>query len=257
MKKFYYLVNHEFRQVQRLLFAVCCLLIAGQLLFMGLLSGKQFAYIPYEEFFMNSGSLFIFLLCFAAICGICILSIFSNYYGSKSIYTLLALPQDRNRIYYAKVLTGLACFLMLLACQYISAVLGYALFTPKLVEIMDGQATFRRPANGLFLAFARLPFFRLILPLGIEGLLSSVAMLLSFICSLYHTVICERSRKYLRLVFPVSNIVLNVYIVAYRINNLNGFWPYRNLYLLSLVLAASAVFLAWDSIRLIRRSAIV
>jgi len=257
LKKFYYLVNHEFKQVRRLLFAACGLLIAGQLLFMGLAAGKQYEYVPYEEFFISSGSLFIFFICFAAVCGLCILSIFSNYYGSRSIYVLMTLPQDRSRVYYAKLLAGLACFLLLLASQYISGALGYTLFAPRIMETINGELTFRRPVNGLFLAFVRHPFFRMVLPLGAESTLSSAAILISFICSLYHAVICERSRRYYRLALPMLNIGLIVYITVYRINSLSGFWPYRNLYLLSLAATAFAVFLAGDSIGLIRRSAVV
>jgi len=77
---------------------------------MGVALKDAYNYIPYEEFFATSGSTIVFLLSFATICGLCIMTMISNYFGSKSIYTLMTLPQDRRYFYFSKLVSGLTNF---------------------------------------------------------------------------------------------------------------------------------------------------
>src|SRR5690606_18639266 len=80
-----------------------------------------------------------FGLAFAAACALCIWNIVYNYHGSKSIYTLLTLPQKRSYLYFSKLITFMMFFLVLLTAQLISAILGYALFAPKIRRVIEGS----------------------------------------------------------------------------------------------------------------------
>jgi hypothetical protein len=260
--KLLYLINFEMRRFIKPLLTVSALLILCQQILMGIAAKSTYMYIPYEEFFITSGAAAVFYLAFAACCGLCILSVLSNYHGSKSIYTLMTLPQDRSKLYFSKLVSGSMAFLVLFTVQIISAMLGYVFFTPKIQRTVQETSPygamfiFEHAKNGLFLAFVRSQLFRLIYPLGLEGLVSTISILISFLCGLYYGVFSERSKGYFRFVPIVAQVGYSIYIIHYRLNAPLGFNEPQNLYLHSIVLIGLTAFFIWDSIRLVRKSAI-
>jgi hypothetical protein len=260
--KLLYLINFEMQQFLKPLLKGSALLILCQQLLISIAAKRTSLYIPYEELFASSGAVTVFFLAFAAGCGLVLLSVLSNYYGSKSIYTLMTLPQNRSRLYYSKLIAGFMVFLILITAQLISALLGYFLYAPKIQKVLQETGPsgvkfiYEHAKNGLFLAFVRSGFFRLLYPLSLESLVSTIAILVSFLCGLYYGVFSERSRSYLRFAPVMLQVGYIVYILNYRLNAYLGFYEYQSLYLHSAVLLSFAAFFIWDSIRLIRRSAI-
>ena len=259
MSKLFYLINGEIRRFRWPLTAMVVFLVLFQQILLGISAEDTYIYIPYEEFFQSSGAVIVFGLAFAASCVLCIWSLVYNYHGSKSIYTLLTLPQKRSQYYFSKLVTCLTFFLILITVQLISAILGYALFAPKIqraVEELVLTVRFDRAKNGLFLSFIRSAFFRLLFPLGWESLFSSISILFTFVAALLYGVLCERSKRYYRLILVAAQVGYSIYLLNYRITAADGFQPHRNLTLHSVLMLLFAVFFIWDSIKLIRSSAI-
>ncbi len=262
MKKLLYLINYEMQRFLKLPLIISFLLILAQQVLMAIVSKNTYRYIPYEEFFASSSAVTIFFLAYASCCGICILSILSNYHGSKSIYTLMTLPHNRSRLYFSKLIFGSMVFLVLLSAQMISSLIGYVLFAPKIQRVIQetgpygAQYVYEHAKNGLFLAFVRSGFFRLLYPLGLESFISSAAILFSFICGLYYGILCERSKKYIRIALVIAHLGYSIYILNHRYNAHLGFEQGQNLYIHSIIFTAFAGFFIWDSLRLIRKSTI-
>jgi hypothetical protein len=261
MYKLLCLTDFEMRQLAKPVLAILIFLLLAQQVLLGIAAEKYYNYIPYEEFFASSGAIIVFYLAFAACCGACLLSVLYNYHDSKSIYTLMTLPQDRRLMYFSKLLSGLLAFLLLICTQLASAVLGYMLFAPRIrvviqEPIIGATVHFRHAVNGLFLAFVRSDFFRLVFPLGPESLISTMAILISFLCGLYYAIYCERSKKYARISLFAAQIGYCIYLINYRINAREFFTQSQNLYIHSLILILAAGYFMWSSIRLIRRSAV-
>ncbi len=263
LKKFLYLTHLEISRLLKPLIALLVLLILFQQVLLSIAGKNTYDYIPYEAFFAASGAEIVFYLAFAAACGLCIQSVLSNYHGGKSIYTLMTLPQDRSRVHFSKLLSGMAVFLLLICAQWISAILGYALSAPKIQKVVGKTGPYgtefiwEHAKNGLFLAFIRSGFFRLLFPLDPESLISTVAVLTGFLCGLYYGILCERSGKHIRILPVAAQIGYIIYILNYRLNTQYSMMESRILSLHSVILFASAGFFLWDSIRLVRRGAIL
>lgn len=260
MKKMYYLLNHEFRGLYRIVAVICIVLIAlQQFLMIKSMDYYQNRFERYELLFSKSGCIIVFLVCFFILCGLCIFNVYSNYIESKSIYTLLTLPLPREYIYFSKLITYMVCFLTLLASQIISACTGYGIISVFIsshgtVENIDLPVN-----NGLFLAFIRSDFFRIILPFGFRSFLSSFAMFTGLVCTVYYAAILERSRRYFRFSVVILSLSLIIFSLIHRINSLAMLGLYENDYInvLTAALFLTTAFIIYDSLRLIKKSAVV
>lgn len=262
MSKLIYLINVEIRRYRWSLAAMVVILILFQQILLGITAGNTNIYIPYEEFFQSSGAVIVFGLAFAACCVLCIWSIVYNYHGSKSIYTLMALPQKRSFYYFSKLVTCLMFFLILITTQLLSALLGYALFAPHIRRVAEQSSvygtTFRfdHAKNGLFLSFVRSDFFRLLFPLSSKSFFSSISILFAFVTGLLYGVLCERSKKYSRLILAAAQVGYGIYLVNYRITAADFFQRHQNLVIHGILMLLLTVLFIWGSIRLIRSSTI-
>lgn len=258
MKHYYGLLRYELNTILKSLILLCVGTIISPLIFLNI-AMKDYAnvYERFETIYMSSGCIIVFAIYFVALCGICIKSIYSNYWGSKSIYTLLTLPIKREVVYFSKLTTFLISFTMLTAAQFISIFLSYAFFAPQLTRHLEGQVYFYRINNGLFLAFIRSDFFRILLPLGIESFISSLTILITIVCALLYGVLCERSRKFAGFIPIIASVGLIIYTINLRIN-INYFQPKAgNTYLISITLILLSVFFIWHSVKLTKQSSIV
>ncbi|WP_132253443.1 hypothetical protein [Natranaerovirga pectinivora] len=255
MKKFIYLFEHEFNYIFKYVLLLCGFSIALQGFFIwharrGI---NVYTYIPFEEMFIGSGAVIIALISLAGMIGICILSFYSNFNESKSIYTLMALPQDRKNMFFAKILAWFVGFISLVASQLLIGILGYAIFAPTyLKELGPRNIVETRVNNGLFLSFVRSDFYRIVMPLSFEGFLSTFAILISIIFAIYYSLLCIKGmykREILAIVVVIQLIVV-INVLRYRVQLP---FEYHNLYISSGILFVITGFYVWDSIKILRK----
>lgn len=255
MKGFFKLLNYEVSQYLIKVIVICFGTIVSPLLFLnGALSDIPNLYKRFENVYESSGSIIVFAIYFAAIFGICIQSFYSNYSGSKSIYTLLTFPMKREVIYFSKLISFLTYFMMFFSAQLISVFIGYAMTASKAASWQNGSYFM---TNGLFLAFMRSSFLRTLFPFGIGGIISTVSMFVVIICGLYYGLLCERSHRLWGFVPIIATIFLLIRVITYRINQNRLPWEYINLYIYSIIFFCISSFFIWGSIRLLKRGAIV
>ena len=255
MKKFYKLLNYEVSQYITKVLIICFGAIISSLFFVNRASNDYSnLHNRFETIYEYSGSIIIFVICFAAVCGICIQSLYSNYFSSKSIYTLITLPMKREGIYFSKLISYFIYFLMLYSTQLISVFISYALVLNKIAALERGKYVMN---NGLFLAFLRSGFLRILLPLGLEGIISTISILIAIGCSLYYGLLCERSKRFWGFVLIIAVVFMLIRVITYRINQSTMSWTYINLYVYSTILFCFSGFFIWHGIKLIKIGAIV
>ncbi|GIP32658.1 hypothetical protein [Paenibacillus sp. J2TS4] len=256
LKGFYRLLNYEFSLMLRAVLLLSLGAILSPLMFLNVAMKDYTMYSVHERFedlYVSSGCVIVFLIYFASLCAFFVKTFYAGYWGSKSIYTFLTLPVKREVVYFSKLSAFAIGVMVLLAAQLISVWLGYEMVAAKVGEWEGGKFVM---ANGLFLAFIRSAFLRMVLPLNINGFLSSVSILLTMITGFYYGVLCERSKRYWGFIFIVAAVVLLINVISYRMTPPAYYVVYKNLYLTSGMLFLLSGFFMWHSIRLIKRGAI-
>ncbi|WP_148091936.1 ABC transporter permease, partial [Paenibacillus sp. 598K] len=207
MRGYYRLLNTELQAMGWGLWALCGAAIVVPLLLLQLtVSGMSVdtALRRYEDIYAASGSIAAFVLLLVLLLGLFAVSLYRNYWGSKSIYTLLTLPVRAGTVYWSKLSAYALALLLFLLAHLVGARLGYGLVQGAVERYSSEDWTM---AGGWFLAVARSSFFRLLLPLTWEGVLSSVSMALALLTGLFYAILLERSRRWFGLPF-VSVIIL-------------------------------------------------
>lgn len=255
MKNYYKLLTYEFMNLFKAILFLCFGLIITQNILIGFAMNDRFnIYERFEVIYASSGAVMIFRIFFALLCGLYLKNIYANYWRSKSIYTLMTIPGDRKALYFSKISAFFICFLMLYATELISVLLSYANVRSVIAEIDDGKYLMN---NAFFLGVVRSSFLRIILPLGLEGIVSSISIIITIICGLYYGALCERSKKYLGLGVIGIGIFIMIIVLNYRINLHQHYFDYKNLYVYSGVLFLLSGFFMWHSIYLIKKRDIV
>ncbi|XEC96185.1 hypothetical protein AB6A23_06395 [Paenibacillus tarimensis] len=255
MRGYYRLLNHEFSSMLRAVVFLCVGTIVSPLLFLNAaMKGydRYSVHQRFEDIYASSGCIIVFLIYFAALCVFFLKSIYANYWGSKSIYTYLTLPVKREAVYFSKLSAFSVCMMMLLASQLVSVMLGYSLVTAKVASIHEGEYVMN---NGLFLAFIRSDFLRLLLPLSFSGLLSTVSIGIALITGVYYGALCERSKRYWGFIFIVAALAVMINVLGKRTEQ-SFYTPGNHLYLASAALLVLSGFFVWHSIRLMKKGAI-
>ena len=259
MKNLYKLINFQFGFIYRLVLIECLLLIVVQniLLYITKEDNPADRYIPFEKLIALSGLPAVFYIGFVLTLAGCVYSVLSDYSGSKGIYTLMTIPGGRYCIYFSKVIPGLIYFLMLICSQLISILSGYMFFsTPISVNVADGLISYSRPVNGLFLAFVRSDFLRLLFPMSAESFISTFMMEISLILGIFFISYAVLARRYRQLVFPL----LNILTVIFEVNKRNASvlaGGNQNLYVFSIILFVFSLFYVYQSIKWLKNSAIL
>jgi len=256
MKGFYRLVTIELSSLLSGLLILCIGIIAiPQLLLMSELK-RYSVYTGQERFeaiYTSAGCMMVFIVGLAVLCGLFIYNIYSGYQGSKSIYTYLTLPVRRETVYSSKLAAYAISLLLFIAAQLISARFGYGIVASRIANYNDGQMVM---TNGLFLAFTRSEFLRMLLPLSWNGLLSSFSMLAAIVSGLYYGVLCERSKRYGWLALIAVAIILIIQELSYRMGMPVYYASFSDLYLRSgLLLILSGWYVVHGS-RLVVKGAI-
>ncbi|CAM3883973.1 ABC transporter permease [Cohnella lubricantis] len=252
----YRLLNHEFSRWLRFIALLCAAAIIVPLLLLHSASsdsGELTAHPRYEDLYAASGCPILFLLLLTLLCAYFLITIYRGYWSGKSIYTYLTLPVRRESLYFSKLFVFIACLLLLLAAQLISIHLGYAIFEHQARSVYEGKLVMH---NGLFLAFVRSDFFRLLLPFSFSRALSSFSILAVIAAGFYYGALCERCRRYEGFAAIAAAGYLLYRAVAYRLNEVNHYTSPTGLYASSLLMLALSGLFVWHSLWLIRRGAV-
>ncbi|XID90192.1 hypothetical protein ACF3MZ_16710 [Paenibacillaceae bacterium WGS1546] len=256
MKGLYRLLNVEFAKWIVFIAALCAASILLPLLLLHRMVRNYNEYAVHERFeelYASSGMPMLFLAILALACVYFLVTIYADYWGSKSIYTYLTLPVRRESLYFGKLIAFLACLLLLWASHLIGIRLGYALVAARIGGYAEGEFLMH---NGYFLAMIRSDLFRLLLPLGFGRLLSTLGILFVVATGFYYGALCERSRKYFGFAALAAAFWIAFDVVVYRLNESAHYFEPRSLYLSSGLLFATGGFFVWHSLRLIRRGAV-
>jgi len=210
-------------------------------------------YKRFEVIYSSSGCIIIFLIYFAVLCVYLLKSIYTQYWGSKSIYTLLSLPVKREAVYFSKLAAFFIAFLVFFAAQLISVLLSYSIVASKVSRIQEGEYLMN---NGLFLAFIRSGFLRIILPLTAESIVSTASIVITIVITVYYGALCERSKRYWGFIFIAASVFLIIFVLNYRMGKPAFYTEYKNLYIYSGVLFSLSGLFLWHSIKLVKTGAI-
>ena len=257
MKGYYRLLNTELQSMLWGLLLLCGLGIGIQLLLLQLTvssMSRETALMRFEELYASSGSVVAFAMLLILLMGLFALNLYGNYWGSKSIYTLLTLPLRATAVYWSK-LTAYAVALMLFVVSYVLGMrLGYSLVQGAIQRYSSEDWTL---AGGWLMAVIRSSFLRLLLPMTWEGILSSVSLALVLLSGLFYVLLCERSRRFGGL--PLLLPALFFFVREIRVRTADPIYGeigFSQLYLGSLVLLGLAVLFIVLGSRLVRRRAI-
>ncbi|MFD0673555.1 hypothetical protein [Cohnella sp. GCM10027633] len=257
MKSFYRLFNYEFAAMGRVLLILCAVMFIAT----WKLVGDEIADYSehkvnerYEDIYAASGGMTLALFVFAAFSAYFVIRLYSNYWGSKSIYTLLALPMKREALYAARLAAFAVGLTGLVAMQWLCIRFGFDLVSDKTASYGDGRFVMH---NGLFLAVIRSAELRLFMPVSAGGIVAAIGMLAAWTTGLMYVVTCERARRY--WLIGIAAVAVYMMFRAYR-RMTDWAWAYdlteASLYRNGIILLAFAAFFVWHSIRMYRRGAI-
>lgn len=213
-------------------------------------------YERFETLYASSGSIIVFILFFTLLCGWFLKTCYENYARGKSIYTMLALPVKREALYFSKVVSFAIALLALIAAQLLSVLLFYGWF-------IAGAANADQPEllmhNGLFLAFLRSEFLRILLPLHWQGMLSTFSMFVAVVVGVYYGALCERSKRYWGFIVIWGAAMIMIRMLLYRLEEVrySPFYDTLNLPLYSGLLLFLCGWMVWHSLHLLKKGAIV
>ncbi len=247
MKRFSYLLNTE---LSGLLKPVCLIVlfnVAAQLLLAWLANQSGVRYNRFEGFYGEAGCITIFCISLLVLLGLLVFHFYSHWWGSKSIYTLMTLPIKRNTAYISMLSVFYLVLIFFLATNLVAVVLCYGLFHSQISNVIYPGNVFE---NGLYLAFVRSDFLRMLVPLTTEGFFSSLSLLALLPAAVLYGAISERSMRYLNLIPVGIAFVLMGLTVTRRLNHQGG------LLLLTLGMVAFMSFFVWHSLYLIGKNAI-
>ncbi|TCK99716.1 hypothetical protein EDC19_0074 [Natranaerovirga hydrolytica] len=266
MKKLYVLFEYEFDYIKRYVLLLAMISFFLQLFFISRGQGEAQDFVPYETMFIESGAMVVAVLTLILMCGICVRSFNNNFNESKSIYTLMALPQKRSKLLFSKILAWLVGFALIIANQVITGIVGYKMFAPVFNQYIYRErmieAIITEPmTNGLLLSFVRSDFYRILMPLSLEGFLSSLIICLSIVFGMYYVLVLSKNNQVNHLVgFTVVLIHLIgiINVLRYRIQMPTEFGvaKYQNLYHYNLFFIVIIGFYIIRSVSLINKTTI-
>lgn len=256
MKGFYRLLNIQFASM----LPVLLILTAGMLLtpYMLLQSeiehwNENSMHPRFESLYYSSGCKTALYGFIAAFCIYFLVKQYNAYWGSKSIYTYLTLPVRREAYYWSNLLSFIIGLLLLLAAHLVAIRWGYSAVVDHIGSYGGGKFVMH---NGLFLAFIRSNFLKLILPWSISGWFASISVFLTAAIGLYYAFLCERSRNHWFIIFVFAAGLIIRHIVNAQLSAPSSEWTIGKLYMYSIILLVMSCFFIWHSIRLIRKGVI-
>ena len=185
MKKLLYLTNFEFRRIAgKLAIIILSMVIIETVMFYITISNIVNQYQRFEALITRAGYPIMFYCFLLSVLVLVAFSFNQNFSSGKSIYTLLMLPSKRSYIFWSKFLSAIACTFTLTAAQIINIFITYDVYEAYLKEIpkMYNSMNIKEIPmvhNGLFLAFIRSDFLRVIFPIDLLSFIVSLISLLA------------------------------------------------------------------------------
>jgi hypothetical protein len=256
MRAWYRLLDYEFRSMIHAAGLLSLGVIVTPLVLVRLEMKHYSAFSQqrrFEDLYADSGSILVFGIYFAALFAVFLAKVYGHYWGSKSIYTLLALPVRREAIYFGKLGAFAVCALLLWAAELLAVWWCYEYVAGRQAAAAEGRFVME---NGLFLAFIRSEFLRLILPQSLIGWLSTSSLLLVNLTGVFYGALCERSKRYWGFIPAVIAAWWMIRTTLDRLDDPASAPTTAGLVTDSLVLLAFSAFFIWHSLRLIKKGAI-
>lgn len=251
MKGLYKLCNFQFLNLFVKGFAVCVGLFIMQII---AFSGQTFDLgIRFEQFMQHSGFNTMFLLAYILLLVIIALSVYQRYFGSKSIYTIMALPVSKGVLYLSFILPAILIILMLCLTQIISVYVCHQILIEKITE-RDVSRVYMN--NSLFLSFIRYDYLRLLLPLSFLDLARSIILLIAPVVTIVYGAFCERSHRYLGEILVLIQLSL-VWRLVIQINDTSITTSYRNSIIYICISFALTVMFAILSCKMLSHKSVV
>jgi hypothetical protein len=207
----------------------------------------------FEDLYMVAGCVWVYALAVASVIGFFIYTIYADYWGNKAIYTYMTLPTRREWVYVSRIIACILGLLAVTAVQVIAVQVSYAIYADHISGYEEGRYLMN---NGMFLAFIRSTFLRLIMPLGWLGTLCSTSMLLALVTGLYHAILCERAKRRIGHVFNLAAAWVWVDLCLIVLQQDAASHVMERMIAESTALLLLIVYFVWHSVYLIRRGAI-
>lgn len=225
------------------------LILLNQFFIWSLLNYSYGEFYRLEDLFASSSSIIIFIVCFLFMLCLWVYSFYSNYIGSKSIYTLFTLPIPRYTIYWSKFIAYALSLGLLVSIQILSFFISASWYTSWLSNA-SYQLHHIMP-NGLALAFVRSPYLRFIIPLSISSFISNLTLMIICISSTIHLFLLERHKHYITLIITLAITVGGIfYIVFNRLDYLT--YDSFNLLQSSSILFIFSIYFIYRSLKLMK-----
>ena len=256
MKTFYRLLAYECSRMIRETLLLCAAAVIVPLILLNgaIKSYHEFGVVDrYEDLYRSSGGITVFFILLGLLTAVFLRNVYAAYWGGKSIYTFLTLPVRRYAVYWSKLISFALAVLLLLAATLLTVRLGYGLVEAKVSSLAEGRYV---SANGLFLAFIRSNFLRMLLPFSLNGVLSSLALLTALLTGVYYAALLERSKRYWGFLLVVTAACLMMKEWSFRMGLPNYYLEYKDYYIRSFILLGLSVFFVWHGSRLIKKGAI-
>ncbi|MHA6482482.1 hypothetical protein ACX1C1_11350 [Paenibacillus sp. strain BS8-2] len=255
MRSFYRLLQYEFGLMLRGTLLLALGSIVTPLLFLNVMLEQDFAEVrSYEHLFEESGALLVLFIYFIALLVLFLKSVYADYWGGKSIYTMLTLPVRRERLYLAKLTSFMVAIAVIWGAAALSIHLGFGLLDYKVLRATNGLGV---PENGMFLTVLRSEFLSFIMPIRMNELLSTISILVVITTGIYYAALCERSKRYWGFVVAAAALLLIIRVLVYRFSLPLSYPTDFNLNLSSLILIGFALWFAGHGLRLVKRGGIV
>jgi len=183
--KLYYLINHEYRLLQKQILIVCLLeFVIGQVLFIVTLTPynreEKLLFAPFEQIVAQSGQSLLTIVSVGFALLIIGLGVHQQFTPGKSIYRLYHLETSAGILYGAKLIAAFTGLLFVLLTQLVSIIVAWFLFFQSSAsDLIPGslQLAFLRSAHLLLLVPAdtwHLAFQAVLLILAVACVISSV-----------------------------------------------------------------------------------
>lgn len=256
MKGLYRLLNIQFVSMLPVLFILTAgMMITPYILLQSAVEklNENSVHPRFESLYFSTGcktALFVFI---AGYCVYFLVKQYNGYWGSKSIYTYLTLPVKREAYYWSNLLSLMIGLLLLFAAHLVSIRWGYSAYVDHIGRYADGKFVMH---NGMFLAFVRSNFLKILLPASINGWVASISMFVSLTTGLYYAFLCERGRRHWFIILVIATGLTMRYILNARIEAPSMDWTIAKLYTYSVILFLLSGFFVWHSIRLVRKGVI-
>ncbi|MDW7656254.1 MAG: hypothetical protein SCM11_03660 [Bacillota bacterium] len=224
-KQLYYLINHEWSMIMKpiLLISTTLMVLNLILCLIGLPRtdmGLQTQPVPlrFEQLLLAGGVPYVHL--FALASGLTVIAVgwYRMFVPTGSIYRLFRLPIGIRLVFSVRILAGTAALLFIQAAQLLSAVLAYFLVyrSNQRIEILD---------QGLYLAFRRSAWLRLLLPMHLPDATLVILIGLILICIVLTVIHCVQrtSGRYLSAAICIGLVVVSGLAVQFGYNGLDSY----------------------------------